>query len=89
MTKVKGTKVFLERDGKPKARTKDKCKLFKLPKRGGLIIEHAAKETINDFDDSTILAGDRIVQLDDDDYDLFTDSVLNIARPQGRASCGQ
>ena len=34
ITKVKGTKVFLERDGKPKVRSKDKCKLVKLPKGG-------------------------------------------------------
>ena len=34
ITKVKGTKVFLEQDGKPKVRSKNKSKLVKIPKRG-------------------------------------------------------
>ena len=41
-----------------------------IPKGGSLIIEPVARETMNNFDDSTILAGDRIMEMDDDDDDL-------------------
>ena len=35
VTKVKNTKIFLERDAKPKIRSIEKCKLVKLPQEGG------------------------------------------------------
>ena len=63
VTNVKGTKVFLEWDDQPKVRFKDNCKLIKFPVG----------------DNSTVLAGDRIVKVDDDD-DFCKNLVLNNVR---------
>ena len=34
VTKEKGTKIYMEKDSKPKIRSQDKCKLEKLPRIG-------------------------------------------------------
>ena len=36
VTKVKETKIYMERDGKPKIRCQDKCKLVKFLRTGDL-----------------------------------------------------
>ena len=48
VTKVKGTKVFSERDGQPKVRSKDKCNVVKLPGREGLQLLTSVMEKIKD-----------------------------------------
>ena len=68
-------------NGKNKFRSKEKCKVVKLSVRENTTKQMIRIKSTNKFNDSTIPAGNKIIELDDgDDYELNTNLIAASAR---------